>query len=158
MNKSKLAFWIGIVGVVLAVGYYLVGFITFRTTPLPKLTPIDYDPKAIKTTKNFESTEKKEEQTIFITSPSSGQTVGNPITIEGRADEPKNIFRLQIIDSSGRVLLTDKMEVSKPAEKGQFGEFQKTFIYQSTDTGKGTIVAYQSTGGTVKVPVVFRKK
>lgn len=58
----------------------------------------------------------------FIDTPRAGQSVGNPITISGRARVFENTFQYALKDNSGKVLYQD-FGMTSASEAGQFGNY-----------------------------------
>ena len=95
------------------------------------------------TGKGKKETEKKSQsgQTI-VTKPLDNETIGNPVTISGRAVAFESQVNIRIKDANGKVLKeTNTMTDAKDA--GQFGNFSASVSYPSPATDTGTIEVYQ---------------
>ena len=77
-----------------------------------------------------------ENKTLRITAPKVGAYIKSPVTISGRATDPKTALQVKIKDSSGLTLAREKMTTAASQKMSIFSAKVK---YKKPSRSKGTI-------------------
>ncbi len=97
---------------------------------------------------------------IEVSSPVSGEIIGLPLVIKGKARVFENTFAYRLLDADGTVLVSGHAMADAP-DIGQFGEYTVTTSYAAPTGDHGTVEVfeYSAKDGSVinlaQVPVVF---
>lgn len=97
---------------------------------------------------------------VQISSPTSGETVGVPLVITGKARVFENTFNYRVLDQDGSVLVEGNA-MTNAADAGLMGDYTITTTYAAPTGTTGTVEVfdYSAKDGSVvdlaRVPVVF---
>lgn len=101
------------------------------------------------------------ELNIIVTSPKSGESVSNPITITGKARVFERTFQYRLRDSSGKVVLEQNAMTGGP-DLPEYGTFSVKIPIPTSMSGSATIEVFEysakdgSVTNLVSVPVVIK--
>ena len=141
-------FYIGRRAGIISVLVVIVGFIVLRNQAT---APIETSPTPSVSVR---------EANITVASPESGDTVGNPIVVTGRARVFENTFNYILRDSSGKKIYENYAMANAP-DVGQFGDFTVRIPVPLTATDDLTVEVFEysakdgSVVNLVKVPVLI---
>lgn len=97
---------------------------------------------------------------VEVSSPASGEIIGLPLVMNGRARVFENTFAYRLLDADGTVLVAGHAMADAP-DMGQFGDFVVTTSYAEPtgDHGMVEVFEYSAKDGSVmnlaQVPVAF---
>ncbi len=97
---------------------------------------------------------------IEVSSPASGEVIGLPLVIKGKARVFESTFAYRLLDADGTELVAGHAMADAP-DVGQFGDFVVTTSYDAPKGDHGTVEVfeYSAKDGSVinlaQVPVVF---
>lgn len=97
---------------------------------------------------------------VLVSSPSSGETIGLPLVIIGKARVFENTFNYRLLDQDGSVLV-EGHAMTNAADVGLMGDYTVTTSYSAPTGTTGTVEVfdYSAKDGSVvdlaRVPVVF---
>jgi hypothetical protein len=78
---------------------------------------------------------------IVIESPTAGEIVSSPITVKGTANTYEAVFQLQILDSKGQVVLSQRVQATSGT--GTRGTFTAVLTPQADVHGPVTLRAFE---------------
>jgi hypothetical protein len=98
---------------------------------------------------------------ITLSAPAANSTIGNPVTISGRARVFENALVIRVRDQDGRIL-AEKSVMANAPDVGQFGPYSISLTYLKPSGTRGTVEAfdYSAKDGAeidkVTIPVNFK--
>jgi hypothetical protein len=102
------------------------------------------------------------EANIAVAEPVSGQSIGLPLVIKGKARVFENTVSFRIKDLDGTVLM-EKFTTANSPDMGQFGPFEASVNYPEPKGGKGTVEVFEYSAkdgselSKIEIPVIFKK-
>lgn len=86
--------------------------------------------------------EKSQSGQTVVTKPLDDETIGNPVTIAGRAIAFESQVNIRIKDANGKVL-KEAYTTTDAKDAGEFGNFSVSVGYSAPATSTGMIEVYQ---------------
>lgn len=98
---------------------------------------------------------------MIVTSPTSGEIIGLPLVVKGKARVFENTLNYRVIDADGVTVLAEGHVTANAPDVGEFGDFTITTSYDAPSGDAGTIEVfdYSAKDGSivdlVEIPVTF---